>query len=219
MNRSLWQIPFPMVYSLLKSVSSFKNYWWGGGGGGAPRTTSISYSLKVRRLFWFRWVKSNLIMITQCQNVNFRFSCSERGSYVNMFVVTNRKQKIDTHIFGSKIFCFHIFGSFSNVWHEQSCIFFIVSPPPLPGAALLKRLKDSILRSSHSVLAELRHKNPLDSIQICKITLPLSSVTRQSILEAIHYFEPFWNDITFSMSENYKDNYYHHTICWQSLWQ
>ena len=33
-----------MIYSLLGSVSSFKNYWWAdreGGGGGVPHTTSI----------------------------------------------------------------------------------------------------------------------------------------------------------------------------------
>ena len=37
-----------MIYSLLGSVLSIKNYLGGGGGGrGAPCTTSISYSAKV----------------------------------------------------------------------------------------------------------------------------------------------------------------------------
>ena len=32
-------IPFPMIYSLLGSVSSFENYW--GGGGGAPHHLNL----------------------------------------------------------------------------------------------------------------------------------------------------------------------------------
>ena len=31
-------------------------------------------------------MKSNLIMLTQCQKVNFRFSCIERSNYMNMFL-------------------------------------------------------------------------------------------------------------------------------------
>ena len=37
-----------MIYSLLGSVSSIRNYRGEGGGGGLPSTTSISYSAKVR---------------------------------------------------------------------------------------------------------------------------------------------------------------------------
>ena len=50
MNPTRHLIPFPMIYSLLWSVSSFENYWWeggGGGGGGGGLTTFISYSAKV----------------------------------------------------------------------------------------------------------------------------------------------------------------------------
>ena len=43
MNWTLRYVLFPMTYSLLGYVSSFKNYR---GGWGAPRTTSISYILQ-----------------------------------------------------------------------------------------------------------------------------------------------------------------------------
>ena len=36
--------------------------------------------------FYLRQLKSNLIMITQCQKVNFSFCCTQRGSYMNMFL-------------------------------------------------------------------------------------------------------------------------------------
>ena len=38
------------------------------------------------RLFYIRQLKSNFIMITQCQKVNFRVFCSERGIYMNVFL-------------------------------------------------------------------------------------------------------------------------------------
>ena len=31
-------------------------------------------------------ILDNLIMTMQCEKVNFRFSCTERGSYMNMFL-------------------------------------------------------------------------------------------------------------------------------------
>ena len=34
-----------------------------------------------------RRLKSNLIMTKQCQKVSFRFSCTESGSYINMFML------------------------------------------------------------------------------------------------------------------------------------
>ena len=37
------------------------------------------------------------------------------------------------HIFRSKIFFYHIFGSRSNVSHEHPCISFCMSPPPYNG--------------------------------------------------------------------------------------